>query len=107
MGGATLSATATTDNGTDSLKNDCQIKDEGHVFQIEHVVLELGHGVFNSGAVGVLHLRPAGQPGSDRVALVIVGNMLTELLHEAGPLRARSYKAHVSANDIDELRELV
>ena len=53
------------------LRDDEQVERKRHVLDVEQVVLQLLHRVFDAGAVGVADLRPAGQPGTHRVALAV------------------------------------
>jgi len=63
----------------------------------------LGH----RGLVAVPHLREAGEPGPDDEPLPVGGKLAGELLEEARADRARPDEAHVAADDVPELRQLV
>src|SRR3954468_25015716 len=60
--------------------NDPGIEGEALVPQVPELVLQLLEGIELAGAIGVLHLRPARQAGTDEVTEVVEGNLLGELL---------------------------
>src|SRR5690606_21656083 len=64
-------------------------------------------GVFDVRAVRITDLRPAGDPRPDRVALVVIGDLGAQLLDELRSFRTRPDEAHLTSDDIDELRQLV
>src|SRR5919204_70933 len=79
---------------------------EGHraVGDPLEVVRELlGH----RGLVAASHLREARQTGADDEALPVCGQVRGELLEEPRPDRARPDQAHVAAEDVPELWQLV
>ena len=63
-------------DGLDRLEDDEQVERERQVLDVEEVVLQLLQRVLDAGAVGVAHLRPAGEPGPDDVALAVERNLL-------------------------------
>ena len=58
-------------------------------------------------AVAVVHLRPAGEPGPDRESRVVVGDGLAQLLDVVWLLGAGTDNAHVAAQDVPRLRQLI
>ena len=52
-------------------------------------------------------LREAGHAGLDHEPLPVLRDLLAELLEEGGPDRARADDAHVAAQHVPELRQLV
>ena len=64
------------DHRLDRLDDDEQVERERQVLDVEEVVLQLLHRVLDAGAVGVAHLRPAGEPGLHDVALAVERNLL-------------------------------
>ena len=63
----------------------------------------LGH----RGLVAAAHLREAGQPGPDDEPLPVAGQVGRELGEEDRPDRPRPDEAHVAAQHVEELRDLV
>src|SRR5690606_30327611 len=68
---------------------------------------ELLHRVGLGSAVGEPQLRPAGQAGTNAVAQAVVAHSLLELVHELGALGAWADDAHLAAQHVPELRQLV
>ena len=95
------------DDGLDGFEDDEEVERDRQVLDVEEVVLQLLHRVFDAGAVGVAHLRPAGQAGLDDVALAVERNLAVKLLHELRALGPRPHEAHVAAQHVPQLRQLV
>src|SRR6266487_2204792 len=57
--------------GADGAKDDLQIQPWRRVFDVVEVVLELVQRVLGAGAVGIIDLRPAGQPRFDEMPLAV------------------------------------
>src|SRR5713226_1890885 len=53
------------------LKENGEVQQDGHVLDVEKIILQLDLGLFDAGAVLILDLRPAGDAGPHRVALRI------------------------------------
>src|SRR5437764_12708075 len=77
------------------------------MLDVVEVVAQLFHGVLARGAVAVLHLRPPGEARLDGVALLVERNLLRQLLDEERAFRTRPDEAHVAADDVPQLRQLV
>src|SRR5579859_4477624 len=58
-------------------------------------------------AAQAVDLGPAGDPGFDPVAVLVAGYLAHEALDELGPLRPRPDQAHVAAEHVQQLGELV
>src|SRR5438874_11168789 len=84
--------------------DDHEIEPDGAVVEVEEVVAELDARVAQ---VAAIDLGEAGDAGADTVPLLVAGNLALELLNEAGALGARADDAHLAAQDVDELRDLV
>src|SRR4029078_12153110 len=84
-----------------------EIEHTGDILDVKRVVAQLLHRVFERRAVAVLDLGPAGDPRLDRVPLLVERDLLRELLDEKTAFRARPHEAHVAAQDVVELRQLV
>src|SRR3954453_13852387 len=54
-----------------------------------------------------VHLGPAGDPRLHAVAVLVAVDAALEQLHELGPLGTRADDAHLAAQDVEELRQLV
>src|SRR4030095_10507826 len=57
--------------------------------------------------VRITQLRPARDARLDRVTLAVVRDALVQLGHEFGPLRTRADEAHLPAQHVEDLRQLV
>src|SRR5688500_10199014 len=86
------------------LGEDREIQPEGAVGDVLEVVREL---LRPRHLAREAQLREAGQPGPDHEPLPIGGDLPGELLEERGPDRPRADEAHVAAQDVPELRQLV
>src|SRR5947209_4519533 len=93
--------------GSDGFEDNRAVKQQRHVLEIEQVVLELAKRIFHSGAVGIPYLGPSGEAGTRGMPLVVVEDFLAQHVHENRALRTRTHKAHVPADDIDELGKFV
>ena len=98
---------APEEHGLDRREDDEQVERDRQVLDVEEVVLQLLHRVFDARAVGVAHLRPSGQAGPDDVALAVERNLLGQLLDELRPLGPRADEAHVADQHVPQLRQLV
>src|SRR5262245_4736187 len=91
----------------DGLDDDEEVQKQRAVLDVVQVVLELLAGLLERCAIVVPHLRPPGDPGSDDVPEHVERDSLLKLADEDRAFRARPDQAHVTAQDVDELRELV
>src|ERR1035441_10615901 len=90
-------------HGFHRVKDDVRIQAEGHILDVVKIVFELCDGVFQSIAVLVVDLRPAGDAGADAMALAVVRNLFGEGMDEFGPLRPRTHDGHVADQTVDQL----
>src|SRR5687768_12664345 len=107
VSGDVISDTTPQYDGLDRLENDEQVEADREILDVEQVELQLLHRVLDAGAVGVAHLRPSGQARLDDMALAVERNLHLEVLDELGTLRAGSDQAHVAAQHVPQLRQLV
>src|SRR6266496_2742530 len=98
------SSSGLVDHRPEGSYHDQEIEPGGAVVEVEQVVAELDAGVAEVAAVD---LGQAGDAGADAVALLVAGDLALELFDEAGALGARADDAHLAAQDVDELRDLV
>ena len=64
----------------DGLEDDPDVQQDGHVFGVVQVILQLAAGILDGGAVRVTHLSPAGDAGLDRVAQAVEGDFLQNFI---------------------------
>src|SRR5450756_1647139 len=83
----------------DRLEDDVGVQRHRQVLDVEQVVLELLHRVLDAGAVGVAHLRPAGQPGLHHVPLPVERDLHRQVVDELRPLGARTYHCLLYTSD--------
>src|SRR5919109_18622 len=91
----------------DRVDQNLQIERQRQVLDVVEVVAELARDLFRRHRVPGAHLRPAGEAGSDLVAQVVEGNDRRERGDVDGHLGARAHQAHVAAQDVEALRQLV
>src|SRR5688572_16711824 len=91
----------------DGVEEDGQVEQERHVLDVVEVELVLLLGVLDGRSITELDLGPAGDARFHAVALVVVGDDAAELLDEVWPLRPRPDEAHLAAQHVEELRQLV
>src|SRR6185312_14727176 len=89
------------------LNNDGEVKEHRKMLDIEEVIFELGPGLLEAGAVNIANLRPAGEAGTDAMALVEEGNFAIEHFAEVRHFRPGTDQAHLTTQNIDELRQFV
>src|SRR5215471_17798885 len=106
MAGSSTSSLAHEDNPNRS-QDDGAIERHRHFLKVEQIVFHFVPGILYRGAVVVLDLGPAGQSGAHTVTFVIVGDVFAKLLDEHRPLRTRSDKTHLAADNVDELRQFI
>src|SRR5262245_24440155 len=86
---------------------DDQVKENTVILNIIQVVGEFRFGILNRGAVRIVDLGPAGDAGTHAQTLAVVGNFARQSLDEEGPFRTRPDEAHVTTQDIENLRNFV
>src|SRR5207247_9329890 len=101
------SSTTTEHYDLDRLKHDDRIEQQRLVLNVIQIVTKLFNCVFDRSPIGILNLRPAGKAWLHNVALRVVRNDRSQLLDEHRALRAWAHEIHLSADHVDELRELV
>src|SRR4051812_41159607 len=77
-------------HGHDRPQADRQVEAGLVVADVVQVVRELALRVLDAGAVAVADLRPAREPRRDKVAKVVIRDLLGQLADELRPLRARA-----------------
>src|SRR5579864_2199055 len=90
-----------------SLKDDGQIQQQREVLYVKQIKFEFDLGFFQSGAVLVLHLGPSCKTGSYHVPLIKERNFFLQQLAEIWNLRTRSDQAHLSAQNVEQLWQLI
>src|ERR1700722_3528172 len=91
----------------DRLEHNQQIQAERSILYVKQVILQFFPRIFQSVAVLVLHLRPAGDTRSDYMAHAVIRNLLAQPLDKLRSLRTRTYKRHISLEDAPQLRDLI
>src|SRR5438309_5630888 len=93
------------EDGHERDEDDLQVKSQGPILDVVEVVDQplLDRGL----AAEVVDLSPPGQPWPDEMAVFISRHARLELRDELRPFGSRAYKAHLSDQDIPELRQLV
>ena len=86
-------------------EHDLDIQPKGPVLDVPNIMLDaLGNAGVSAKAV---HLRPAGHTWSHLVLHHVERHRFSELLHKEGDFRARTHQAHVAADHVPQLRQLV
>ena len=80
---------------------------ERQVLDVEEVVLQLLHRVLDAGAVGVAHLRPAGQAGLHDVALAVERDLPRQVLRRTRAAPAAGRPGSCRREHVPELRQFV
>src|SRR5256712_4734436 len=96
---------AVTEPRPEGQEEDLQVEAEAPALDVAKVVLDplLDRGL----PPPAVDLRPAGDARLHLVAEHVAGHAPSELLDEARALRARADEAHLTAQDVPELRQLV
>ena len=89
----------------DGLDRNEGIEPEGAVLDIREVVLEPAMSLLATCCAPVNHLNPTGYPGLHQVTIRVERNSLRKSLSKLDLFRARPHQAHVSFQDIPELRD--
>jgi hypothetical protein len=77
------------------------------MLEVVEVVAELPGRLGIGARVAAAHLSPAGQAGLDEMAAAVVRQCSLQVLDERGLLGPRADDAHLAANDVEQLRNLV
>src|SRR5579864_1203207 len=94
-------------HGMSGRQDNEKIEEETIVFDVVEVVRKLGSRVLDRCAIGIVNLRPARHSRANAVSLAIEGNLGTEHVDEERSLGPRSNEAHVAAQHVPNLRQLV
>src|ERR687892_1245365 len=97
--------TRACEEGSDGEEEDLEVEGEGPVLDV--VVVPFDAVTHRSVTAEAADLGPARHSGLDAMAVVVAVEARTEEVHELRPLRARPHEAHVAAQHVDQLRQLV
>src|SRR5215468_1563919 len=89
------------------VEQDQEVEEQREILDVVEVVLQLLQRVFDRGTVAIPNLRHAREPRFHRQPLHVVRDFLLQALHELRSLRSQSDEAHVTEENVDQLRELV
>ena len=82
-------------------RTDPGIEEEGEMLDVPDVE---GQAIGPVEIVAAIDLGPAGEAGADAMAKLFALGVIRQIANEQG---ARSHEAHVAAEDVDQLRQLV
>ena len=102
-----LAASFAEEDNLDGLKEDADFEEEGHVLDVEQIVLELFNRIPYGSSIMIIHLRPPRNTGFDRMSKGIIGNPFFQLSYKLGPFRPRADEAHLLLKNIDQLRNFI
>src|SRR5215470_18385976 len=102
-----VSSTPGEQHDLHGVEQDQEVEEQREVLDVVEVVLQLLERIFDRGAVAILDLRPAGESRLHGQPLHVIRDFLLQALHELRSLRSRSDEAHVTDENVDQLRELV
>src|SRR4051794_38838759 len=102
-----LAGAAAEDDDLGGVEQDYKIEENGKVLHVIQIVLKLLTRFLDGSGVWVADLRPAGDARRHQRTELVVGQLLLELVDERRALGARTDDAHVAADDVDDLRQLV
>ena len=91
----------------ESLDDNYDIKPVGKVLDVIEIIFELQPGGINGGYIALMHLRPAGDARLDDVPIDVEGHFTLIPVRQRHRLRARSDPAHLPAQNIDDLWQLI
>src|SRR5437762_649613 len=91
----------------DGLDQNQQIEQKRMVLDVIKIVFELLDRLFEIAAVGVAYLCPTGQSWLDAMPDGIERDLLAERANKCRAFRPWPHKAHLPAQDVDELRKFV
>src|SRR5205807_9925204 len=94
-------------NDLDRFKNYDRVQKQRLILDVIEIIAKLFNRIFDRSAVRIFDLSPPGEPRFHHVTLRIVGDDLAQLFDEHRAFRARPHEVHVSAQNVDELRQLV
>src|SRR5215475_3960763 len=101
------SSTSGEQHDLHGVEQDQEVEEQRKILDVIEVVLQLLQRIFDRGAVAIPDLRPAGESRLHGQPLHVVRDFLLKALHELRPLRSRSDEAHVTEENVDQLRKLV
>src|SRR6185437_1709467 len=102
-----LTSTFAEEDHAHRVHQDHEIEENRAVLHVIEVVGQLLLGVFDRRAIGIIDLRPAGDARLYRMTLAMEGDRLGELVDEERTLWPRPDEAHIAAQHVEELRQLV
>ena len=102
-----LLCSLTKQDHADCLREDQHIQHQRVVLDVKQVELQLPLCVLHRRSVGKPDLRPTRNARFDAVAQVIEPDFLPELIDEGRALWTRPDEAHVTVQNVDQLRQLV
>src|SRR5512134_282477 len=91
----------------DRLDENREIEQQAPVLDVVQVVLKLLERILFGRAVRVAELCPPGDAGLHAVALAVVRDRVLEVVHELRSLRTWADEAHVAAEHVQQLWQLV
>ena len=77
------------------------------MLKVIELVLKFFYRIGRIGPIGVVDLRPAGEPGSNQMSKVVVRNLLGQPLDVLRLFRTRPHEAEIASQDIDRLGQLI
>ena len=95
------------EHGLGGFQDDLDVKERVAVLQVVQVVLQFLLRVLDPCGVAVVDLGPAGDAGSEPVAVGVEGDLFFELGGEFGLLGAGPHDAHLAPEDVPELGYLI
>src|SRR5690242_3144838 len=91
----------------DRLEENQQIEEWRVIFGVIEIVFELLPRILDRRAIGIVDLRPAGNPRLHHVALGIIRQLLLEIVDELRALRTWADEAHLAFEDAPGLRQFI
>ena len=77
------------------------------MLDIVQVILKLDQRIVHGICIGIVHLRPAGEPRSHRKPGAIEGNLFLQLGDELWALRTWADEAHIAPEHVEQLGHFV
>ena len=99
--------TFTAQHNVNRIQQNLQVHPEGHVFQVEEVILQFFLYRLDIGGVSDFYLSPSGDAGPDFLAADVKRDHGFELVYEVRAFRSWSDQAHFPFQDVPELWNLV
>src|SRR5262249_14662075 len=95
------------ENDLDRLKNNSQIEQYRHIFDVIEIVFQFLACLLDRCSIRILYLRPSRNAGLDRMALRVKVDNFSKLVDKIRPLRTRTDEVHISLQYVYELRYLI